>query len=43
MLEGAKARGINWDDVYAVLHALQIHTQSVIDYLLHMLDDGRGQ
>jgi len=38
LLERARRRGVNWDDefeLYAVLHALQVHAQSVIDYLLH--------
>lgn len=38
LLEKIRRRGVNWDDVfelYAVLHALQIHSQSIIDYLLH--------
>ena len=38
LLNNALKRGINWDDtleLYAILHALQIHAQAVIDYLLH--------
>ncbi|MEB3778635.1 MAG: DUF86 domain-containing protein [Desulfurococcales archaeon] len=38
LLDSAKRRGIDWSDtlqVYAVLHALQVHAQAVIDYLLH--------
>ena len=38
ILDEARRRGIEWSDVlslYAVLHALQVHAQAVIDYLLH--------
>mgnify|MGYP001626278879 CR=1 FL=1 len=37
-LEKIRERRVNWNDVfelYAVLHALQVHAQAVIDYLLH--------
>lgn len=38
ILDDAMRRGIDWSDilqVYSVLHALQIHAQAIIDYLLH--------
>lgn len=38
LLDKMRSRGIHWDDVidlYAVLHALQVHAQAIIDYLLH--------
>lgn len=38
LLDRLRNKGINWSDtleLYAVLHALQIHAQSTIDYLLH--------
>ena len=38
ILDNAMRRGIDWSDtlqVYSVLHALQIHAQAIIDYLLH--------
>lgn len=38
IVEEAANRGIDWSEtlqLYAVLHALQVHAQAVIDYLLH--------
>ena len=38
IIDSFRKRGIDWNDIfhlYAVLHALQIHAQSVIDFLLH--------
>ena len=38
ILDEAVRRGIDWSDtlsLYAVLHALQVHAQATIDYLLH--------
>ncbi len=38
ILDEARRSGIDWSDVlnlYAVLHALQVHAQATIDYLLH--------
>ncbi|AFA39196.1 hypothetical protein Pogu_1169 [Pyrobaculum oguniense TE7] len=37
LLDEAARRGVDWGDtlsLYAVLHALQVHAQAVIDYLL---------
>ena len=38
ILDEARRRGIDWSDTlsfYAILHALQVHAQAVIDYPLH--------
>ncbi len=38
ILDTAVERGVDWSDilqVYSVLHALQVHAQAIIDYLLH--------
>ncbi|AET33072.1 hypothetical protein [Pyrobaculum ferrireducens] len=40
LLDEAVDRGVALDDVfelYGVLHALQVHAQAAIDYLLHLL------
>ena len=37
LLDRMRNQGVNWDNVinlYAVLHALQVHAQAIIDYLL---------
>ncbi|WP_243668520.1 DUF86 domain-containing protein [Vulcanisaeta sp. JCM 16161] len=38
LLDRMRNQGINYDDIinlYAVLHALQVHAQAIIDYLLY--------